>query len=120
MAPHRRGEVGRHEVASIRRGDDHNALRCRAISDRVTPPRSAPGKARLRLANPSQPSPLGGRAVRGNSGIAEAQLMFGVWALTAARVDGRGFFDGAEVAAFEQAAGDQIGEAEDRDVDAVA
>src|SRR3954451_19059415 len=66
------------------------------------------------------PSPALRRAVRGNSGIAEAQLMFGVWALTAARVDGRGFFDGAEVAAFEQAQGDQIGEAEDRDVDAVA
>jgi len=30
------------------------------------------------------------------------------------------FFDGAEVAAIEQAAGDEIGEAEDRDPDAMA
>ena len=46
--------------------------------------------------------------------------MFADWALAAARVDGRGFFDGAEVAAFEQAADDQIGEAKDRDLDAMA
>jgi hypothetical protein len=36
------------------------------------------------------------------------------------RVDGRGFVDSAEVAAFEKAQGDQIGEAQDRDLDAVA
>src|SRR5712691_11174842 len=66
------------------------------------------------------PRPACGRAVRGNSSIAEAQLIFGVLALWAAGVDGRGFVDGAEVAAFEQAQGDQIGEAEDRDLDAMA
>src|ERR1700738_106911 len=45
--------------------------------------------------------------------------MLGVWALPAARVDRRGFFDGAEVAALEEAQGDQIGEAQDRDLDAM-
>src|SRR6266436_9556145 len=66
------------------------------------------------------PLPASGRAVRGNSGIAETQLILGVSALWAAWVDGRGFLDGAEVAAFEKAQGDQIGEAEDRDFDAMA
>src|SRR3954454_16249370 len=84
------------------------------------PPVPKECNAKPRTCPSPRPSPAIRRAVRGNSGIAEAQLMFGVWALTAARVDGRGFFDGAEVAAFEEAQGDQIGEAEDRDVDAVA
>ena len=39
--------------------------------------------------------------------------------MPAARVDRRGFFDGAEVAALEEAQGDQIGEAQDRDLDAM-
>src|SRR5271167_536133 len=66
------------------------------------------------------PSPGRRRAVRGNSSIAETQLIFGVLALRAAWVDGRGFVDGGEVAALEEAQSDQIGEAEDRDLDAVA
>src|SRR6266478_6330294 len=66
------------------------------------------------------PSPVLRRAVRGNSSIAEAQLIFGVLALRAAWVDGRGFVDGAEVAALEEAESDQIGEAQDRDLDAMA
>jgi SAM domain (Sterile alpha motif) len=60
------------------------------------------------------------RAVQGNSSIAETQLIFGVLAWWAARVDGRGFVDGGEVAALEEAQSDQIGEAQDRDLDAVA
>src|SRR5207302_1024063 len=56
-------------------------------------------------------SPSCRRAVRGNSSIAETQLIFGVLALRAAWVDGRGFVDGAEVAALEEAQSDQIGEA---------
>src|SRR5260370_39463136 len=35
-------------------------------------------------------------------------------------VDGRGFVDGGDVAAFEEAQGDQTGEAEDRNLDAMA
>src|SRR5690348_7879188 len=81
---------------------------------------SASGAAAPTRAPSALPSPACGRAVRGNSGIAEPQLRCGVWALRAARVDGRGFFDGAEVAAFEEASGDQIGEAEDREFDAMA
>src|SRR5271155_3216919 len=60
------------------------------------------------------------RAVRGNSGITETQLILGVLTLWAAWVDGRGFVDRAEMAAFEEAQGDQIGKAQDRDLDAVA
>jgi hypothetical protein len=44
----------------------------------------------------------------------------GILALWTAWVDGRGFVDGADVAALEEAQGDQIGEAQDRDLDAVA
>src|SRR5207248_2589102 len=66
------------------------------------------------------PSPAPRRAVRGKSGIAEIELTFGVFALRAAWVDGRGFFDDAEVAAFKEAQGDQIGKAQDRDLDAMA
>src|SRR5437764_8401014 len=66
------------------------------------------------------PSPAPRRAVRGKSGIAETQLMFGVLALWTAWVDRRGFVDGAEVAALEEAQSDQIGEAQDRDLDAMA
>src|SRR5207302_7932166 len=66
------------------------------------------------------PLPEGRRAVRGKSGIAEIELTFGVFALRAAWVHGRGFFDGAEVAAFKEAQGDQIGKAQDRDLDAMA
>src|SRR5437899_11702937 len=73
------------------------------------------------VASPSpRPSPRKRRAVRGNSGIAETQLMFGVLALRAAWVDVRGFVDGAEVAALEEAQSDQSGEAQDRDLDAMA
>src|SRR5882724_2703569 len=64
--------------------------------------------------------PQPGRAVRGNSSIGETELIFGVLALRAAWVDGRGFVDGAEVAALEEAQSDQIGEAQDRDLDAMA
>src|ERR1700682_462736 len=60
------------------------------------------------------------RAVRGNSGIAEAQLIVGVLAWRSVWVDGRGFVDGGEVAALEEAQSDQIGEAQDRDLDAMA
>src|SRR5947209_19577540 len=67
-----------------------------------------------------RPSPAPRRAVRGNSSIGEAQLVFGVLALRTAWVDGRGFVDGAKLAAFEEAQGDQIGKAQDRDLDAVA
>ena len=35
-------------------------------------------------------------------------------------VDGRGIVDGAEVAALEEAQSDQIGDAQDRDLDAMA
>src|SRR2546423_15114845 len=66
------------------------------------------------------PSPAMRRAVRENSGIGEAQLIFRVLALRTAWVDGRGYVDGAEVAAFEEARGDQIGKAQDRDLHAVA
>src|SRR5271163_1775660 len=66
------------------------------------------------------PRPASGRAVRGNSGITETQLILGVLTLWAAWVDGRGFVDRAEMAAFEEAQGDQIGKAQDRDLDAVA
>src|ERR1700747_1289790 len=59
--------------------------------------------------------PARGRAVRGNSSIAEAQLIFGVLALRAAWVEGRGVVDGGEVATLEETQSDQIGEAEDRD-----
>src|SRR6266849_8517181 len=69
---------------------------------------------------PGPTSPRKRRAVRGNSSIAETQLIFGVLALWAAWVDGRGFVDGAEVAALEEAQSDQIGEAQDRDLDAMA
>jgi hypothetical protein len=69
---------------------------------------------------PSLTLPHARRAVRGNSSIAEAQLIFGALALRAAWVDGRGFIDGAEVAALEEAQSDQIGEAQDRDLDAMA
>ena len=40
--------------------------------------------------------------------------------MSSAWVDERRFFDGAEVAAFEQAQRDQIGEAQDREFDATA
>src|SRR6266853_263659 len=70
--------------------------------------------------NKPNPSPAMRNAVRGNSSIAETQLIFGVLALRAAWVDGRGFVDGAEVAALEEAQSDQIGEAQDRDLDAMA
>src|SRR5271154_4704551 len=63
------------------------------------------------------PSP---RAGPGKSGITETQLILGVLTLWAAWVDGRGFVDRAEMAAFEEAQGDQIGKAQDRDLDAVA
>src|SRR5438309_9558684 len=46
--------------------------------------------------------------------------MFGVLALWTAWVDRRGFVDGAEVAALEEAQSDQIGEAQDRELDAMA
>ena len=60
------------------------------------------------------------RAVRRKSGIAEAELILGILALRTAWVDGRGFVDGADMAALEEAQGDQIGEAQDRDLDGVA
>jgi hypothetical protein len=64
--------------------------------------------------------PVPGRAVRGKSGIAEAELILGILALWTAWVDGWGFVDGADVAALEEAQGDEIGETQDRDLDAVA
>src|SRR5580704_10523282 len=56
---------------------------------------------------PTLPSPACGRAVRGKSGIAEGELILGILALWTAWVDGRGFVDGADVAALEEAPGDQ-------------
>src|SRR5271156_5941524 len=65
---------------------------------------------------PPPPPPAG----PGKSSKNETQLILGVLTLWAAWVDGRGFVDRAEMAAFEEAQGDQIGKAQDRDLDAVA
>src|SRR5262245_15923741 len=60
-----------------------------------------------------------GRAVRGKSCLGEAHLIWGASWLPLAWIDGRRAFDGGDVAAIEEAAGDKVGEAQDRQGDAV-
>src|SRR5712671_5178441 len=89
-------------------------------SSKVTGSRK-PGAAKIPSpASPrSAPSPAVRRAVRGNSSIGEAELIWGGSVSSGAWVDGWWLFNGADLAAVEQALSDEVGKSEDWNRDAV-